>query len=170
MKYCSPLGVLLMALVGSACGTYSFTGTAIPEHVETIAIPIFEDGSRSAIPNLSDALTELLIDRFVNQTRLRLSSDEATAHTVLTGRIERYINRPAAVGGDERAAVNRVNLSVTVQYLDRLKGIEMVPRRTFTAFGEYDPLEDGIEGEEEAAVAALEQIADDIFNAATSDW
>ena len=162
--------VVVCTLVVSGCGTYGFTGGTLPQHVETIAIPIFEDRSRSGIPNLSDSVTELLIDRFVNRTRLKLESNEATSDSILSGSVTRYRNQPAAVGGNEQANVNRVNITVTAQYLDRVKGVEMLPSRAFTAFSEYDPIADGIDGESEAAVIALEQIADDIFTASTSSW
>jgi hypothetical protein len=158
------------SLFALGCGTYSFTGTTLPDHVQTIAIPIFEDQTRSGIPNLSDVVTELLVDRFVNRTRLRLAAGEPDADTILSGSVVRYRNQPAAVGGDEEATVNRVNITVRARFYDRVKQVEMVSDRSFTAFGEYDPVADGIEGENDAANAAMEQIADDIFTAATSNW
>jgi hypothetical protein len=167
--------ILVLAAVGAmvtstGCGYYSFSGAALPEHVNTIAIPVFDDQARSSLPNLADELTELLIERFVRQTRLSLVSDDSGADTVLSGAIDRYTNRPASVGGQERATLNRVEIGVTVQYADRLKGQDLVPRRSFSAFGEYDPVEDGLDGEAGAASDALTQIAEDIFNAATSNW
>lgn len=157
-------------LLWVGCAYYSFTGAALPEHVETIAIPLFEDVSRSAQPNLSEDLTEELIRRFVRQTRLSLADDEADASLVLIGRIEGYRNDPVAVTGQERAALNRVTIRVSVRYLDQVEEEEVL-NRSFSAFGEYDPLGDaGFEGELIAAQEALESIAGDIFTAATSDW
>jgi len=157
-------------MAGAGCGYYSFTGAALPSHVNTIAIPVFDDRARSSLPNLADELTELLIDRFVRQTRLSLVSAEPDADTILSGSIERYDNRPASVGGQERATLNRVDISVTCRFVDQLKGDEIIQSRSFSAFGEYDPVADGISGETDAARAALEKIAEDIFNAATSNW
>ena len=159
-----------IALILTGCGSYSFTGATLPEHVDTISIPIFEDQTRSGIPNLSDTVTELLIDRFVNQTRLRLSSNEAESDTILSGSVIRYRNQPAAVSGDESATVNRVNITVSARFFDRVQSTEMVAERSFSAFAEYDPVADGLEGETVAAREALEQIADDVFTAATSNW
>ena len=155
---------------GSGCGSYSFTGSALPPHVKTISIPVFEDQTRSGIPNLSDSITELLIDRFVNRTRLRLAASEVESDTILSGTVTRYRNQPAAVGAEEEATINRVNITVTARFEDRIKGRDMVPERTFTAFGEYDPSVVGLEGETVATIFALEQIADDVFTAATSNW
>jgi len=162
--------VIALGVAGSGCSSYSFTGTTLPPHVETISIPVFEDQSRSGIPNLSDSITELLIDRFINRTRLRMAASVTDSDTILSGSVLRYRNQPAAVGGEEQATVNRVNITITARFEDRVKGRDMVPERTFTAFGEYDPVADGIEGENVAADEALRQIADDVFTAATSDW
>lgn len=165
-----PALAMVAAISIAGCGYYSSTGAVLPEHVNTIAIPVFEDQARSSLPNLTDELTELLIDRFVRQTRLSLVTDDLGADAVLSGAIDRYSNRPASVGGQERATLNRVDITVTVQFTDRLKGQDIVPRRSFSAFGEYDPVADGLDGETVAASEALKQIADDIFNAATSNW
>lgn len=164
------IGLLSVVCTVSACGSYGFTGSALPPHVETILIPVFEDQTRSGIPNLSDTITELLIDRFVNRTRLRLASSATDSDTILSGTVLRFRNQPAAVSGDEKATINRVNITVRARFEDRIKGRDMVPERTFTAFGEYDPVADGIEGEGVAITAALVQIADDVFTAATSTW
>lgn len=169
-RFLTAAAISATGFFAQACGTYSFTGTALPPHVETIAIPIFTDQTRSGIPNLSETVTELLIDRFVNQTRLRLGASEAESDTILSGSVTGYRNQPSAVSGNEQATVNRVNITVSARYFDRVKNVEMVSERTFTSFAEYDPVADGIQGESDAANAALQQIADDIFTAATSNW
>jgi len=161
--------VLLLAVLLPACAYYSFTGATIPERFETIAIPLAEDNSRSPLPTLDEELTERLTNRFVRQTRLTLETTEADADAVLTTTIARYVNEPTAVRGDERAAQNRVTIAVRVRYLDQVEDRPLVDR-TFTSFEQYDPVADGPDGEEAAALAALDNIADDIFTAATSDW
>ena len=159
----------VLATLTSGCWYYSFTGAAIPSHLETIAIPLLDDVSRSAQPNLAEELTELLIDRFVRQTRLSLADDDADASALLVGRIERYRNDPVSVTGEERASLNRVTIGVSVSYTDQVEDAELL-NRSFTAFGEYDPLENGFEGEIDAATEALEKLAGDIFTSATSNW
>ncbi len=155
----------------AACSYYSFTGATIPSHLSTIAIPLVEDNSISTLTTLDDAMTALLVDRFVGQTRLSLQPDESQADVLLRARIDRYGNQPASVGGQERATLNRVTISVTTDYLDRTKD-EVIFSRSFSSFEEYDPTdpERGLAGEEDAARAVLEKIADDIFTAATSNW
>ncbi len=162
-----PVGLALGLLAG--CGYYSFTGAAIPSHLNTIAIPLAEDNSLSTVTGLDETLTQFLVERFVNQTRLSLEPGEADADAVLQARIQRYQNAPTSVSGDEVATRNRVTLTVAVVYTDQVNDAVLL-ERTFTGFGEYDPVAEGLDGERVAAVTALEDIADDIFTAATSNW
>lgn len=160
-------GVLFLLFV-SACGYYSFSGASIPSHLTTIAIPLAEDRSLSPITILDEALTEMLVDRFVRQTRLSLVEDEDEADIVLTAQITRYNNAPSSVTGQERAQFNRITLSVAAQYHNTVD--DDLLERTFSNFDDYDPLEGGLEAEESAALNALGNVADDLFTAATSNW
>ena len=158
-----------IAAIATGCAYYSFTGASIPPRLETIAIPLTVDESASPLTGLDDEFTDQLIQHFVQQTRLQLEADGTGAHAELVTRITRYGNDPVSVGGDERAALNRVSLSVYARYYDHVED-EVLLERTFTGTEEYDPTRDGLQGEAQAASAALENIAQDIFTAATSDW
>ncbi len=156
-----------IAIILPGCGYYSFSGASIPAHLTSIAIPLAEDNSLSPLTVLDEELTELLIDRFVRQTRLVLAAEEE-ADIVLTSSISRYTNAPTAVSGQEKAQFNRVTITISARYHNRVD--DDVLERTFNNFDDYDPLEGGLEAEENAALAALENIADDLFTAATSNW
>ncbi len=159
---------VIVSLLLSGCGYYSFSGASIPSHLTTIAIPVAEDNSLSPLTALDQALTDLLVDRFVRQTRLVLTTDESEADILLTSRISRYTNAPTAVSGQERAQFNRVTVTVSARYYNRVD--DDVLERSLSNFDDYDPLQGGLEAEETAALAALESIADDLFTAATSNW
>ena len=166
------LVILLIGTVSTSsigCAYYSFTGASIPAGVQTVAIPMAIDASASPLTGLDDEFTDQLIQRFVQQTRLSLEPDEEAADVVLGTRITRYRNDPVAVGGGERATLNRVALTVSARYYGRTEDA-VILERTFEGSEEYDPTVDGVQGEAQAASAALEEIAQDIFNAATSDW
>ncbi len=159
---------LFSLLLLSACGYYSFTGATIPAEISTLAIPLAELGASTPLPTLPDELTRLLTDRFVRQTRLRLEPDETVADALLTSRITGYRSEPTAVG-DDRAERTRITITVTVRYAQRDADTPLLDR-SFSAFSDYDALADGFDGETQAAQQALEQIADDVFTAATSNW
>lgn len=161
------LAVLALSLGLGACAYYSFTGATIPEHMETVAIPLAEDVSANPFTDLGGAMTRALVDRFVGQTRLQLETEESQADALVTTEIQRYDIQPAAVGGENTAQLNRLTISAVARYLDQENG-EEVFQRTFTASVEYNP--ENLATEEEAALQAIDDIVDDIFTAATSNW
>ena len=156
----------LVLLAG--CGVYSFSGASIPERLGTVAVPIAEDRAGGGVPGLEGLLTDALVSYFADRSRLALEPDEDEADAVVRATIERYAVAPAAVTGDNTAALNRVTLAVRVVVRDRVEDRDLLDR-TFTATEDFAPGE-GLQGEADAAAAALEQVASDAFTAATSDW
>jgi len=162
---------LLVAFAASlpGCTVYSFSGASIPSNLETISVPIAQDNTSSPVNRLGADLTDLLTDRFVDRTRLSLTTDDAGADALLTARIQRYTNEPTGVSGDERATTNQVSIRVQVRYVDQTKEEELL-NQTFSGSANYNPVEAGLDGERQAAQNALENVADDIFSTATSNW
>lgn len=166
----SSILLLLFVLVAlSGCFRYGFTGTSIPEEVESIYIPFFADQSSSGVGDLSDRLNQALVDRFINQTRLRLANSRANADAVLEGSITTYRNEAFSVTGEEQTSLNEVTVGVraTFQYTNEEQA-EFTS--SFNGSETYDTNENPIEGETIAAQEALSQIADNLFNDAVSDW
>jgi len=163
----------LLLLIGagslSGCTVYSFSGASIPSHLETIAIPIIQDNTSSPIDRMGTDLTDVLTNRFVDRTRLSLTTNDSDADALLAARIQRYTNRPTGVSGDERATTNEVTIEVQVRYVDQTEDEEIL-NQTFTGQASYNPAEAGLTGEQQAAQEALENVADDIFSSATSTW
>lgn len=153
----------------SGCLRYSFTGASIPPGVNTIYIPFFPDQSNSGLGDLSDRLNQALIERFVNQSKLQLANNEADADAVLDGVITGYSNRPFSIGGDEQANENEVSITVQATFLYTAEE-EAEWDKSFTGKFTFDPTENPIDGENQAADGALEQVATNMFNDAVSNW
>ncbi|MCC5933860.1 MAG: LptE family protein [Balneolales bacterium] len=167
LKICLAAAALSLLLAG--CFSYSFTGVSIPSDVRTVYIPFFPDNSNSGLGFLSEDLNEALVNRFVNQSRLRLSSSPDEADIIFEGTITSYRNRPFSVSGEDRTDLNRVEITVraTYQYQSR---DEAEWTRNFNGVFEFDPNEDPIDGEREAAIEALQAIARNMFNDALGSW
>ena len=158
---------LALALADSGCA-YSFSGASIPERLQSVAVPLAEDRAAGGPAALDQRLTDALVSRFADRSRLSLESDEGAADAVVRATIERYAVAPAAVTGTNLAALNRVSVAVRVVVTDRVEGRDLLDR-TFTATEDFAPSE-GLQGEAEAAERAVAQVARDAFTAATSDW
>lgn len=161
--------IILASFLFGGCVRYSFTGASIPEGVETIFIPFFPDQSNSGLGDLSNRLNEVLINRFVNQSKLSLANNEADADAILDGVITGYTNRPFTISEDEQATQNEVSITVRATYTYADKE-EPEWSKSFNGKFTYDPTQNPIDGENEAANSALEQIANNMFNDAVSNW
>jgi hypothetical protein len=161
--------LLVALLLFSGCLRYSFTGVSIPENVSTIYIPFFPDNSGSGLSDLSEQLNNALVNRFVNQTRLRLVSSEDQADIILSGNITGYSNQPFSVSGDQTASLNRVQVSVNATFL-YTNDEEPLWVRSFSGQSEYDPAIDPLEGESVAATESMDRIAQNMFNDSVGRW
>lgn len=164
------LGLISVFLIQSGCLRYSFTGTSIPEGVNSIYIPFFPDQSNSGFGDLSDRLNQALIERFVNQSRLQLANNEQDADATLDGSIFAYSNRPFSIGGNEQANQNQVKIIVRGTFKYKNEDEALWSNKPFEGTFTFDPTDDPINGEQNAANEALEQIANNMFNDAVSSW
>jgi hypothetical protein len=167
-KQLSAAAVLLLFVMGG-CISYSFTGTSIPSDVNDIYIPFFPDRSQSGLGDLSDRLNRALVNRFVNQSRLSLADEQQNADSFVEGAIQNYINRPFSVGGDEQANLNEIQITVRASF-QYAADEEPLWTKSFSGNATYDVLQNPVDGELEAAEAALQQIANNMFNDAVSNW
>lgn len=161
--------LILMMLSVSGCFRYSFTGVAIPQNVNTIHIPFFQDQSGSGLGDLSDRLNESLINRFVNQTRLRITNDADQADIVMEGVVTGYRNVPFSIGGNEQASLNRVTVTVRASFKYRTDE-RPVWNKSFIGHGDFDPSTNPIDGETAASGVAMDQIAQSMFNDSVGRW
>lgn len=161
--------LFLVSITLSGCFSYSFTGTSIPDDVNSVYIPFFANQSSSGVGNLSDRLNQALIDRFINQTRLQLANSRAEADAVLEGSIVRYTNEAFSITGEQQTNLNEITINVraTFQYTNKEQAEWS---KSFNGSATYDTNENPIEGEENAADEALSRIADNMFNDAVSGW
>jgi Lipopolysaccharide-assembly len=162
MKY-----LLFLFLFSSGCLVYKLSGTQLPTHIKSIAIPFIEDRTRGGVPQMSETLQQQMVDKFVRQNSLRLLSDENSADAYVEAHIADYSNQPEAVS-QTQATQNRVSISVQIRIVDRNKEADLV-NRMFTQAVLYNPSQ-GLNGELEAARLALRQIAEEAFTACSADW
>lgn len=166
-KFYSLIFLFVVSLTG--CFSYSFTGGSIPDYVRTIYIPFFPDQTSSGQANLSSDLNRILVNRFVNQSRLRLANDQDNADVYIDGAISLYSNKPFSISSNETATQNRVEIIVRATYHYReSKAPEW--SKSFTGFANYDPTNDPVNGELEAIEEAIAMIAQKMFDESVAKW
>lgn len=160
--------ILLLILVSSftACGIYSFTG--VTETPETFQVNFFQNNAPLIEPGLDIQFTNALQDLIVNQTNSNLVN--SSAEVIFEGEIVEYRISPTTATANNRAAQNRLTISVNVKYTNS-KDDEKSFEQRFSFFFDYegDALLTG--GQRDTAWEAIfERITQDIFQKALADW
>lgn len=157
-------GMLLFLLI--ACKVnYSFTG--ISTDAKSVSIQFFENYAPLAPPTFSQEFTEALKDIFLQQTNLQLLKDQGELQ--FEGEVTDYRTEPVAITGDEQTALNRLSITVKVRFTNTLKDDQNF-ERTFTRFEDYDSSVSLSSVEDELVDNILDQLTQDILNAAIGDW
>ncbi|WP_437920556.1 LptE family protein [Sphingobacterium sp. LRF_L2] len=163
-----PMAVVLCFFF-SGCGVnYSFSGGSIPENMKTVNVQFFENIAPMVYATLSQNFTEGLKERIRSQSRLSQVNGEADA--MFEGVITGYDITPAAVeANSDRAALNRLTITVKVKYTNRLDETgESSFEQSFTQFQEFSGTVTAQEANLNAAIIKL--LTEDIYNRAFANW
>ena len=159
--------IAVMMINLSACCTYSFTGSSVPDHLKTIAIPIAQDRSGAGIPGLRESLTQEIIRRFIDDNSLQVT-ERTRADAQLECTIVSFTDAPSILAAGENVEQRRVTITVQVIYKDLVKKVTVFDNN-FTNYGDYKPGTVANE-REQASVVAVEKISEDILLAVVSGW
>jgi outer membrane lipopolysaccharide assembly protein LptE/RlpB len=151
----------------ASCSIYRFRDVSIDPNIKTVRIGYIENKSRLLIPQLSPQLSERLREKVNNQTRLtQVQSEEADYD--ITGFISRTEITTSGVS-DQRAATNRLIVSVTINLKNRLddsKSFEAEVSRDFD-FSANLSLE---QAQSQLLSKIVQNLSDEIFNRIFSNW
>ena len=158
----------ITTILFSGCtASYSFTGASISPEVKTVSIDFFPSNASLAPPTASQAFTEAMKDIFLSQTNLILVKDDGDLQ--FEGFISNYTANPVAIQGNETAALTRVTMTVNVKFTntqDEQQSFE-------TSFARYEDFEtsQNLSAVEEELLASINnQLTQDIFNKAVTNW
>lgn len=159
--------IAVMMINFTSCCTYSFTGSSVPDHLKTIAIPIVQDRSGAGIPGLRELLTQEIIRQFIDDNSLQVT-ERTKADAVLECTIVSYSDAPSILGAGENVEQRRVTITVQVIYKDLVKRITVFDNN-FSNYGDYKP---GTADNERvnASDVAVSKISEDILLAVVSGW
>ena len=155
---------LLILIVLSGCA-YSFSGSSVPKHLKTIAIPLFEDQSGFGEPSLRESLTQSLVNLFTNDNSLEVA-ERNTADSILDGSIVTVEDAPGVIAPGEQVTTRRITVRVHVVYQD-LKLRKKVWEKDFSNWGEYSL---GSETRTVALNQAVSKVTEDILIETVSGW
>lgn len=161
--------LLLIAGISTACSVkFNFTGTSgVPADLETLSVETFLNEAQIVVPYLAQELTQQMQDRFLNQSRLTLTSGAADIQ--LSGSINRYAISPVAISGNNTADQNRLTIGVRIKFENNVTPDDSW-EQTFSKFVDFDASNDFTSLEEDLINEILEQITQDVFSKSVGKW
>jgi len=158
---------LSLVLIVSSCGIYSFTGASIHPDAETVSVEYFKNNASIFNATLSQQITEMLQDKLVSQTSLKLT--DGKGHLQFKGQITGYNVSPVGLQANETSAKNRLTIRVKVEFINELEENYNFSE-TFTRYADYDS--DKILSSVESTLVPeiIELLTDDIFQKAVVNW
>ncbi len=163
--------LLALGLLLNGCGAYNFTGGDVGS-AKTFTVNYFQNYASQSPgsvfdPGLDREYTLSLQDLILNQTSLDLVS--ANGDLVYEGEIVEYRVSPMSATSEQRAAQNRLSISVNVRFFNKTKeGAEFEKR--FSFFFDYPATAQLASVRDEAHQVIFERINQDIFNESLADW
>lgn len=152
-------GLVVLSL--AACG-YSFR-SPVPPHLETVYVPTFENETREF--QLTQQMTEKVIDEFLNESRLSLAGGEEDADLVVFGTITNYDEEALSYDPGQAANPNvfsrRVLLTIDIRLEDRVRDETLWENPSLQEWGEFS--EENGETVEDGIQRALEKIGEEIM-------
>ncbi|MCA6439758.1 MAG: LPS assembly lipoprotein LptE [Sediminibacterium sp.] len=163
------LTILFFTVAGlTACKVnYSLRNAIIPAEVKTVKIGFIENRARYINPQLSPKLTDKLLVKITNQTKLtRTNSDDA--HYVINGTITNYDPSQTVGVSAQQASTNRLTVTVHIILKKNLenKVEEFDVSRSFD-FSANLTLQ---QAEGQLLDEVVRNITDEIFNHIFSNW
>ena len=167
MKFFKYSLLVLLLIIFQSCWKYSFTGVNDLK-AETFQVNYFQNNSALIEPGLDRDFTLALQDLITNQTSLGLVT--SNGDLVYEGEITEYRISPTTATADNRAAQNRLTISVQVRFYDKSNPDEDLEQR-FSFFYDYPGSSQLVGAQKTTAHEEIfERITQDIFNATLAKW
>ena len=151
----------------SSCKYYNFTGTGKID-AETFQVNFFQNNAPLIEPGIERTFTLELQEIIQNQTNLNLVSQGGDL--LYEGEIVDYRITPMTATADQRAAQNRLTITIMVRFTNNKKEDDNFEKR-FSFFHDYPANEQMIGSRLTTALDEIfERITQDVFNESLAKW
>lgn len=162
--------IILLGLIGtlvSCVGGYSFTGASISPDVNTYQVEPFANRASIVQATLASDLTNDLVSKINSSTNLL--QVHSNADLLFKGTITGYSITPTSIGANDRAAKNRLTITIRITF-ENTKNPKENYQTQFSRFRDYDSNFSLSEVEESLINEISEELVEDIFNKSFVNW
>ena len=157
---------LLLLLVGCT-GGYSFTGASIPPGAKSISVGAVPINASTVDPQLSQKLTDELMQMFSSQTSLSVTNAEGDLQ--VSGEIVGYDTRASALSSSDEVSMNRLTITVRVKFVNNIDP-EADFEQSFSRYRDYAATQDFSSVESTLMGEIVTELCEDICNKAVVNW
>lgn len=158
---------ILVLLTFNSCSVYNFTGTGKLD-AKTFQVNYFQNNAELIEPGIERTFTLALQDLIQNQTNLSLTN--SGGDLVYEGEITDYRISPMTATADQRAAQNRLTISVMLRYRNTNKEEDDLEKR-YSFFYDYSGDAQPVGSVLATALDVIFlRITQDIFNDTLAKW
>ena len=157
----------LILITSSSCSVYNFTGTGKID-AKSFQVNYFQNNSPLIEPGIERIFTQRLQNLINNQTNLNLTS--SNGDLVYEGEIVDYRISPMTATADQRAAQNRLSITINVRFTNKNKEADNFEKR-FSFYNDYDGANQLVGAKLTQNLDIIfERITQDIFNESLAKW
>ena len=157
--------IILTAVAVCGCWYYSTSGSLLPPHIKTVAVPLF--GNETAWEyGIKETLTDEVIEAFTRDNTLKIES-QRNADSVIRGTITSIKEIPFTYDKEEQVQEFKVQILVNIKFEDLKERKIIWEDEAMEGWGTYSPQDTvwqaGID-------QAIEKLASDIVNKTVAGW
>jgi len=155
---------LVLFMLFTGCGIYSFTGSTLPSNVRTIEVPLFEN--TALVHGAAERITEVLSQKVARE---RLTPVARNGDAIIRGTVVSYINRASDFTGsreDLTILSSSVEIIADIVFFDNRNNREIYRGRV-VAIGNYDFAS---ESETDGRERAIDDLTEKILMNSIRGW
>lgn len=157
--------LFLMITLFNQC--YSLRGISIDPNVKTYFVAQFKNNASNAPPTLHQTFSEALKEKIRTESRLVYADTEPDIE--FKGSIVDFRVSSEAPQPGESTALNRLTITTAIEYIDH-KDEKKGWKNNFSFFYDFPSSQDLLSIQEDAISVISNQMMEDIFNKAFTDW
>lgn len=148
-------------------GCYSFKGFSIDPEIDTFYVANFGNTTVNSPPTINQTFGESLKNKVARESRLNYEDSDPDIE--FGGSITRYTVRAVSPERGERTALNRLDITVSIEYTNN-RDEEESWKSSFNFFRDFDSTINLLDVQDQLIEEIFDQIIEDIFNKAFTNW
>lgn len=169
-KLGSTLCFLVVVIQSCIPGLYKFNDTSFDPNITSFYVSPFKIQSGNAPPTITQTFEEALKLKIRQESQLE--ENDVDPDIEFKGTVSRFDVTPQAPEAGEAIGFNRLSIGVAIEYVDHFHNEqeEYNWNQTFTFFADFGAGENLLDVQDQLIQNISDQIVEDIFNKAFTNW